>query len=78
MLLVLFLQNKEENQIVKNQTKGVMEKLGREQHEILNKNKDLKKLVDSLDLKVKQSDKEIDTDKQHIQKLQVRLKFSFF
>ncbi|KAG1942234.1 dynein regulatory complex subunit 2 isoform X2 [Pimephales promelas] len=63
-------QNKEENQIVKNQTKGVMEKLGREQHEVLNKNKDFSKLVDSLDLKVKQSDKEIDTDKQHIQKLQ--------
>ncbi|XP_056123011.1 dynein regulatory complex subunit 2 isoform X1 [Rhinichthys klamathensis goyatoka] len=67
-------QNKEENQAVKEQMNGVMDQLWRDMQEVLHKYKESTqtkfKSFDSLDLKDKQSAKEIDAHKKHIQKLQ--------
>ncbi|XP_051754136.1 dynein regulatory complex subunit 2 [Ctenopharyngodon idella] len=67
-------QNKEEKQIVKDQMEGVLEKLWRDMqvvlHEYNESTKDKIIAADSLHVKDKQSAKEIDAHKKHIQKLQ--------
>lgn len=78
--MVLFLQNKEEKQTVKDQMEGVLEKLWRDMQVVLHEynvsTKDKIIAADSLHVKDKQSAKEIDAHKKHIQKLQVRQKSS--
>ncbi|KAK7154857.1 hypothetical protein R3I93_009718 [Phoxinus phoxinus] len=67
-------QNKEENQTVKEQMKWIMEKLWREMQEVSHEFKESTKgkfsAVDNLSVKDKQSAKEIDAHKKHVQKLQ--------
>lgn len=76
MMLVLFLQNKEDKQTVKDQMEGVVEKLWQELQQVLHhyneSTKDRFIATESLQIKDEQSAKEIDTHKKHIQKLQVR------
>jgi predicted nucleic acid-binding Zn-ribbon protein len=65
----------------KAEKKGAVDKLWRELKD-LHKYKEsidtMSKAYESLDLKNKQSEKDIDAYKNQIQKLQVRQKFSFF
>lgn len=75
MMLVLFLQSKEDKQSVKDHMEGVVEKLWRELQQVLHHYNETTKdrfiATESLQIKDEQSAKEIDTHKKHIQKLQV-------
>ncbi len=82
MMLVWFLQNKEDKQSVKDHMEGVVEKLWRELQQVLHHYNETTKdrfiATESLQIKDEQSAREIDTHKKHIQKLQVSRKEAFY
>ncbi len=81
-MLVLFLQNKEDKQSVKDHMEGVVEKLWRELQQVLHHYNETTKdrfiATESLQIKDEQSAKEIDRHKKHIQKLQVSNKVFYY